>query len=74
MKNVIGRLSALQNEMITNKPIKPLVSNGPDVSIWNTYLEEENSKHDFPAAWYDSSWLYVECYLYRRIREAFELR
>lgn len=60
--------------MVTNKPIKQLVSDGSDVNLWNKYLERENANNDLPAAWFDSPWLYVECYLYRRMKEAFELR
>lgn len=73
IKRVIGRLSALQNEMVTNKPIKPLTSNGSDVPQWNAFLELQNVENEYPASWFVSSWLYVECYLYRRIKEAFEL-
>ncbi|KFM76512.1 hypothetical protein X975_12012, partial [Stegodyphus mimosarum] len=73
VKEIIGKLSALQNEMVTNKPILPLVDDLPDVKFWNDYLEKQKVLHGFTPAWYESSWLYVECYLYRRIKQAFQL-
>ncbi|UYV69052.1 C6orf211 [Cordylochernes scorpioides] len=70
VKAVIGRLSKLRNEMQTNKPMLPLESSEEDVDLWNLYLEEQP---EVPH-WFESAWLYVECYMYRRIKEAFELR
>ncbi|KAG8194117.1 hypothetical protein JTE90_003056 [Oedothorax gibbosus] len=72
-KAIVGRLSALQNEMVTNKLIKPLVSDGPDVDQWNDYLNKQEEIYGFQPAWFESSWLYAECYFYRRIKQAFEL-
>ncbi|XP_055937558.1 damage-control phosphatase ARMT1-like isoform X2 [Argiope bruennichi] len=73
VKEVIGRLSALQNEMVTNKNIKPLVCDSPDVTVWNGYLKQHEDIYGFPPTWFESSWLYSECYFYRRIKQAFQL-
>jgi hypothetical protein len=64
----------LKNELQTNKPFKALTSNGPDVSSWNTYYEKESEREGAEPRWFRTSWLYAECYMYRRIHEAFELR
>ncbi|GFT31699.1 damage-control phosphatase ARMT1 [Nephila pilipes] len=72
IKEIIGRLSALQNEMITNKTIKPLICDVPDVAVWNDYLKKQENIYGFPPAWFESSWLYVECYFYRRIKQTFQ--
>lgn len=72
-KEIIGRLSKLRNELVTDKPVVPLTSNGVDVLIWNKYLDRYIETFGMNPAWYQSPWLYVECYLYRRIKEAFEL-
>lgn len=45
--------------------IRPIEDDGePDINTWNEvfnrYFKEEN--------WYSASWLFAECYLYRRIR------
>ncbi|GIX89866.1 damage-control phosphatase ARMT1 [Caerostris darwini] len=73
IKEIIGRLSALQNEMVTNKNIRFLVCDTPDVAIWNEYFIKQEKLCGFPPTWFESSWLYSECYFYRRIRQAFEL-
>ncbi|XP_015908095.2 damage-control phosphatase ARMT1 isoform X1 [Parasteatoda tepidariorum] len=73
MKNVIGRLSCLQNEMVTNKPIIPLCDEFEDTQLWNEFLKKEEQLYDFTPAWFDSSWLYAECYFYRRIKQSFLL-
>lgn len=39
----------------------------PDVQEWNQAL----SDHYAGSSWYKASWLFSECYLYRRIKEAF---
>ncbi|XP_049832556.1 damage-control phosphatase ARMT1-like [Schistocerca gregaria] len=71
LKTVIGAFSQLKNEIQTNKPLTPLKSNSSDIKIWNSVLEEEtkNNKHK----WFNSDWLFSECYMYRKVREIFEL-
>ncbi|XP_055471975.1 damage-control phosphatase ARMT1 isoform X3 [Psammomys obesus] len=59
--------------MQTDKPIIPLVDKGDDADIWNQYLEYQRSlltdSGEAPR-WFFSPWLFVECYMYRRIHEA----
>lgn len=74
MKEVIGSFSKLKNEVQTNKPFEVLTSDGPDVSSWNTYYEREREREGEKPRWFHTSWLYAECYMYRRIHEVFELR
>ncbi|XP_048655884.1 damage-control phosphatase ARMT1 isoform X2 [Marmota marmota marmota] len=72
-KKAISLLSKLRNELQTDKPIIPLVANYVDTDIWNQYLEYQQSllrESDRTPSWFYSPWLYVECYLYRRIHEA----
>ncbi|XP_054712161.1 damage-control phosphatase ARMT1-like isoform X2 [Uloborus diversus] len=59
--------------MVTNKLIKPLSCISEDTESWNNYLKKQEETCDYAPAWFDSPWLYVECYLYRRMKEAFEL-
>ncbi|XP_055471974.1 damage-control phosphatase ARMT1 isoform X2 [Psammomys obesus] len=72
-KKAISLLSKLRNEMQTDKPIIPLVDKGDDADIWNQYLEYQRSlltdSGEAPR-WFFSPWLFVECYMYRRIHEA----
>ncbi|XP_045699082.1 damage-control phosphatase ARMT1 [Phyllostomus hastatus] len=72
-KKAISLLSKLRNELQTDKPITPLVEKFADTDIWNQYLEYQQSllnDSDGKARWFHSPWLFVECYMYRRIHEA----
>ncbi|XP_037376556.1 damage-control phosphatase ARMT1 [Talpa occidentalis] len=72
-KKAISLLSKLRNELQTDKPIIPLVAKFVDTDIWNQYLEYQQSlisESDGKPRWFYSPWLYVECYMYRRIHEA----
>uniref|UniRef100_A0A8C6RQJ9 Sugar phosphate phosphatase n=1 Tax=Nannospalax galili TaxID=1026970 RepID=A0A8C6RQJ9_NANGA len=72
-KKAISLLSKLRNELQTDKPIILLVDKCVDTDIWNQYLEYQQSllsESDGKPRWFFSSWLFVECYMYRRIHEA----
>ena len=75
-KTIVSRLSKLKNEMQTDKPVVALTdTERDDLAIWNKYLEEETFKNRGESpSWFQSAWLYVECYMYRRIMEAIHLR
>ena len=72
-KLVIGRIVQLRNELLTDKKIVELESNAKDIAVWNKYIKEYEQINAKEALWFDAPWLYVECYLYRRLRQAFEL-
>ncbi|XP_055982061.1 damage-control phosphatase ARMT1 [Sorex fumeus] len=72
-KKAISLLSKLRNELQTDKPIIPLVEKFVDTDIWNQYLEHQGHllhDSDEKPRWFYSPWLFVECYMYRRIHEA----
>ncbi|KAK3917379.1 Damage-control phosphatase ARMT1 [Frankliniella fusca] len=73
IKDVIAHLSKLKNEMQTNKPLEPFHANEADKQVWNDFLENSSIALGRPLLWFADVWLYIECYLYRRIREAFAL-
>ncbi|KAJ9588360.1 hypothetical protein L9F63_018286 [Diploptera punctata] len=73
IKEVIGQFSKLKNELQTNKPFQLLTSDGSDVPAWNAYYERETDREGEVPRWFRTSWIYAECYMYRRIRETFEL-
>ncbi|XP_038071821.1 damage-control phosphatase ARMT1-like [Patiria miniata] len=68
-KSIVASLAKLRNEMQTDKPILPLVSDkDEDSEIWQRYLEEETQRNSGqPPSWFQSPWLYFECYMYRRM-------
>ncbi|KAG8438856.1 hypothetical protein GDO86_005154 [Hymenochirus boettgeri] len=74
-KRALSFFSKLRNEMQTDKPIILLTDNQPDTDFWNQYLHYQKSllKDAEQPSWFKSPWLYVECYMYRRIQEGFIL-
>ncbi|KAG7275354.1 hypothetical protein CRUP_007910 [Coryphaenoides rupestris] len=73
-KAAISLLSKLRNELLTDKPVLALSDELKDTDAWNRYLQRQEDlvKGDQadPVSWFKSPWLYVECYMYRRIQEA----
>ena len=55
----------LRYEMQTNKPIVPLVDSLPCSKAWNAYLAAFEESEG-TVAWFSSSWMLTECYMYRR--------
>lgn len=62
--------------MKTNKPLLPMEDDRPDVGIWNDTIKNSKSLVDENkvASSFTGAWLLVECYMYRKIYEAFALR
>ena len=74
-KGVIAKLSKLRYEMKTNKPLMQMEDDRPDVQIWNNTIKESKSLVDQDKiASFTGAWLIVECYMYRKIYEAYALR
>ena len=74
-KGVIAKLSKLRYEMKTNKPLMQMEDDRLDVQIWNNTIKESKSLVDQDKiASFTGAWLIVECYMYRKIYEAFALR
>ncbi|XP_071596678.1 coiled-coil domain-containing protein 170-like isoform X4 [Heliangelus exortis] len=71
-KRAISLLSKLRNELQTDKPVTPLEDELPDAPLWNQYLDYQRnlSNGNGEPSWFQSPWLYVECYMYRRIHAA----
>jgi len=74
-KVVLAKLSKLRYEMKTNKPLLPMEDDRPDVGIWNDTIKNSKSLVDENkvASSFTGAWLLVECYMYRKIYEAFAL-
>ncbi|KAG9283011.1 protein-glutamate O-methyltransferase [Astyanax mexicanus] len=71
-KRAISFLSKLRNELQTDKPVLPLTDEAEDAAAWNEYIHRQQDlmENKQPVSWFKSPWLYVECYMYRRIQEA----
>lgn len=83
MKGILGALAKLRNELQTNKPITRFdesLAVGKDNACmedfveWNIALGSMAARNlinlSDPPKWFESSWLFVECYMYRRIMAA----
>ncbi|KAK3847011.1 MAG: hypothetical protein J3R72DRAFT_519915 [Linnemannia gamsii] len=68
-KGIIERIGGLRYELQRDKPFRPLTDKREDVEEWNQAL----ATYYPTSSWYKASWLFSECYLYRRIKEAFAL-
>ncbi|XP_066592897.1 damage-control phosphatase ARMT1-like isoform X2 [Prorops nasuta] len=77
IKDVIGAISKLKNEIATNKNIEPLQVSvdvpNDDVEVWNSYLLERVKIEGGSPTWFNTIWLYCECYMYRRLAQLFLL-
>ncbi|XP_071164491.1 damage-control phosphatase ARMT1-like [Mytilus edulis] len=72
LKSIIGSCSKLRNEVQTNKVAVPLQDSRNDTQVWNRYLQAATEREGSPPSWFKSAWLYMECYMYRRIQESVE--
>ena len=77
IKQIVGFISKLKNEMVTNKTLKPLrlLPNaiGNDAEEWNKYLIKRTEIEAGTPTWFNTAWLYCECYLYRALAQEFVL-
>lgn len=79
-KQFITSLTRLRKDLETNKealPLEKLTHLQPelnyfndDIDAWNKALEANKLDDGSPPRYFDSPWLLVECYLYRKIKEA----
>lgn len=74
-KVVLAKLSKLRYELKTDKPLMPLEDDQLDTSIWNDTINNSKSlvNENEIASSFTGAWLTVECYMYRKIYEAFVL-
>lgn len=75
-KQTIALLSKMRNELLTDKPVLELADELQDTQSWNLYLQRQQDLQgdQDSVSWFKSPWLYVECYMYRRVQEALWLK
>ena len=69
---VVEELSKLRYEMQTDKPIAPIEDQEGNASVWNSYLQQRKTEEERPS-WFSSAWMWVECYMYRRVLQSLTL-
>ncbi|KAL6254593.1 hypothetical protein P5V15_014645 [Pogonomyrmex californicus] len=69
IKAIVGFISQLKNEIVTNKTIKPMRLNPKadinDAEEWNKYLGHRTALEGEIPTWFNTIWLYCETYMYR---------
>ena len=70
---MLSQLSELRYQLETNKAIVP-IKHGEDAKEWATAYETYQQHLGSDPLWYRVSWLFAECYMYRRIAEIFQTR
>ncbi|TPX32820.1 hypothetical protein SmJEL517_g04111 [Synchytrium microbalum] len=69
VKAIIASLGAIKYDLTHDKPLIPLTDHAEDTEVWNFVLAHAWKD----ATWYSASWLFAECYMYRRMQEAVNL-
>ncbi|XP_071963417.1 damage-control phosphatase ARMT1-like [Antedon mediterranea] len=71
---IVSHLSKLKHELQTNKELLDIENDGnDDVRMWNQVLQQEMDDDGNTPRFFKSAWLYVECYMYRKIVESISL-
>lgn len=77
-KFIIAEIAKLRKDLETNKPVnlfekldlpKELDYFNDDVDQWNEALETNKLPDGSLPRWFDSPWLLIECYLFRRLKD-----
>lgn len=77
VKQITGFISKLKNEIVTNKTLKPLRllpnATDNDAEEWNKYLIKRTEIEGGTPIWFNTVWLYCECYMYRALAQEIAL-
>lgn len=64
--------SQLRYQLLTNKPLTEISDCGEDCKIWNDHFKKiKEAEGGSDCRWFDTAWLFAECYAYRRMLQAF---
>lgn len=64
----LEKITKMKNDLMTNKDYDPFTIDTPEGQKWNNWIENLVNKK-----YYNNTWLFTECYVYRRLYEACEL-
>lgn len=72
LREIISKMSKFKYEIQTNKTFEPISRLDISAQFYNDLLNEEISKNG-GCTYFTAVWLHTECYVYRRLREFFQL-
>lgn len=70
---IIGCLSELRYQMQTDKAMA-VIRCGLDVEQWNAVFEVYRKELGTEPSWFSVSWLFAECFMYRKIADVIQRR
>ncbi|XP_011300702.1 UPF0364 protein C6orf211 homolog [Fopius arisanus] len=77
LKQVMGNISQLRSELMTNKPLQLLILSDSekdgDARLWNDRIRDKAINDSSPVTWFETDWLLCETYMYRRLRQIYAL-
>ncbi|CAH4032330.1 unnamed protein product [Pieris brassicae] len=68
LHSFIQYVSKLKNDLVTNKKYDLLTVDTPEAKRWNQWIESCDAQ-----TYFMNTWVFTECYVYRRLREGCEL-
>ncbi|XP_022117258.2 damage-control phosphatase ARMT1 isoform X1 [Pieris rapae] len=68
LHSFIQYVSKLKNDLVTNKKYDLLTVDTPEAKRWNQWIESCDAQ-----TYFMNTWVFSECYVYRRLREGCEL-
>ena len=74
IQQISSRIAELSMEVAENTPPRPLRDLRSDEGLWYDWVEEVREEFNETGEGYDSREVQAECYMYRRVVEAVELR
>ncbi|RWS25561.1 protein-glutamate O-methyltransferase-like isoform X1 [Leptotrombidium deliense] len=70
-KLIVAKFSKLRYQMMTNKELEMFSGSFSDVQQWNNAFVALRDKQG-NVTWFDSPWLFVECFMYRSFTHFFQ--
>ncbi|KAI9105998.1 hypothetical protein DFS34DRAFT_574725 [Phlyctochytrium arcticum] len=67
-KRCISKISQLTYELQRDREISELEDSGNDSDVWNALIKEQTH-----PTWFATTWLFAECFVYRKLQEIFSL-
>ncbi|CEJ05307.1 hypothetical protein RMCBS344292_19251 [Rhizopus microsporus] len=67
-KQIIQAIEEIKQELLDDTPLRPIQDTLKDCESWNSLLKQ----YFEGCTWFTGTWLFNECYLYRRIAELFQ--
>ncbi|VDK62607.1 unnamed protein product [Cylicostephanus goldi] len=68
VKSIIHELSELRYRIMTDKPLEDLTDTAYHYDMWNKLLADLRKEYgEEQVTWYRMSWLFTECFLYRKV-------